>query len=325
MTRCLRPSHALFVVYLAACSGPAEDADAGTDAAVADAGTLEDAGTDAGGCAERVMATIGPEGGEVVHCAGARLVVPAGALAEPTELAIERVTGVPDPFAPYVLAGDAFRFEPMTPALADSVEVVLPHDGGARMEMAVVVDDAWLVIEACNVTETTISQTFHALGTFVALRDPTPYPDSVTGVGEGTIAYTFGDVTDTLDADPHGYAIDSDPGEARSLTLLYRRSDDTGLVQVDVRFTIAADGLVEPLQIQRADTSVSEIWSADVIATPDDLTITITSDVGGAIEGTIDATLHLGEMTRPFSATFSATPGLFRFPPELVCEDLPKG
>jgi hypothetical protein len=66
--------------------------------------TVGDAGSDASpiapdapdldasaGCSARATATIGPAGGTVTHCDGARLEVPAGALSAPTELSIERV------------------------------------------------------------------------------------------------------------------------------------------------------------------------------------------------------------------------------------------
>ncbi|AKF11794.1 hypothetical protein [Sandaracinus amylolyticus] len=298
--------------------------DAGSDAGASDAGG-SDAGSDAGGCGARVTATIGPEGGTLAHCDGASLVVPPGAMASAAELSIERVASPPAPLAPHVLAGPAFIFDAPGVLFSDSVTVVLPHDGGPRMEMAAQTDEGWLLLESCEVTETTISQSFRALGTFVALHDPTPYPERLTGLGEGRIDFTFGGIEDEIDVDPEGHAIDQDPGEGRTLTLLFRRSGDSGFVQVDLRFTISAEGVVEPLQIQHYDGSVGEIWSADILAWPDDLDVTITRDEAGVIEGTIDATLHYGsEQTRPFTATFTARSELYRYPPERACE-LPEG
>ncbi|WP_236517308.1 hypothetical protein [Sandaracinus amylolyticus] len=297
--------------------------DAGHDGGAPDAGA-SDAGSDAGGCGVRVTATIGPEGGTLAHCDGASLVVPPGAMSSAAELSIERVASPLAPVSPYVLAGPAFTFDAPGVLFSDSVDVVLPHDGGQRMEMAVQGEEEWIFFESCEVTETTISQSFRALGTFVALHDPTPYPERLTGLGEGRIDFTFGGIDDEIDVDPEGHAIDEDPGEGRTLTLLFRRSAES-LVQVDLRFTISPEGEVTPAQIQHYDGSVGEIWSADVFAWPDDLAVTITRDEAGAIEGTVDATLHYGpDQTRPFTATFSARSELYRYPPERACE-LPEG
>jgi hypothetical protein len=318
-------SLASIAVALGLGCGSAADNDAGLDSGSADAG-VGDAGLDAGmPCPNPVRATFGAAGGTLEHCDGARLEIPPGAVAEGTELSIERLeeSAVPAISAPYVLAGPAFAFASDT-ALTGRVRVVLPHEGGERMEMAVLFEGAWAVVEVCDVEESIVAQTFGALGTFAAAHDPTPYPDGPSGLGSGAIDFDFGAVSASIDIGTMGHAIDEDIGPGRSLTLLYRRSDAAGLEQVDLRFGIDETGAVSPLQLAYANTATSEIWDVLEPLHPGQLMIELTSDDGTAIEGTIDATLHLGDQTRAFSATFTASSVEWRYPPERVCE-IPEG
>jgi hypothetical protein len=321
----------IFVALGIAGCGGSSGVDGGLDASADDGGNVDagasDAGPDGGGadagCAERVTATIGSAGGTLVHCDGAILEVPPGAVEDGTELFIERAPTGPAISLPYVLAGAAFTFGPTDTVLTGRVRVVVPHDGGERMEMAIFVDDAWQLLEICESDETTVSQSFGVLGTFVAAHDPNEYPPGPSGLGTGSIEFTFG-ATDTIPIDMNGHAIDEDLGPGRSLTLLYRRSDDVGFEQVEARFGIDEDGAITPLQLSYYDAATGEIWSVLDLLNPGDLTIVITEDDGTAIAGTIDATLHLGEDTRAFTATFSASSVEWRYPPERVC-DIPKG
>lgn len=317
-----------------ACSCAAEPSpdagtfDAGPDAAV-DASSVDtgvDADLDAGpradaGCS-RLTQTVGPEGGTLVHCDGARLEVPPGALAAPTELFIERIASPPGVALPYVLAGPAFQFGPSGAALLAPARFVLPHGGGARMEIAVLVDGAWQGVEVCASDDTTVSQSFGALGSFVALHDPTPYPPGPDGLGTGSIDFTFDGVRRTL---PIAYAIDEDVGPGESLALVFRESDGAGsLRQVDLR--VGIDTSVTPLQLAYADISdaSSVIWDVITILHPGELTVTVTSRMGATLSGNIVATLHSGDQTRSFTGTFTVTPVEWRYPPERAC-GMPEG
>lgn len=303
----------LLVVALAGCSTSVTP-DAGVDAPL----PMADAGVDAAepdaGCA-RTTATLGAAGGTLTHCDGARLEVPAGALAADTELFIERAVDVPAISSPYVLAGPAFRFGPETTALTAPLRVVLPHGGGERMEMAALVEDEWLTVEICESDDTTVTLSPAGFGTYAAAHDPNVYPDGPSGLGTGHIEYTFGELESSLEIE---YAIDEHIGEGESLTLVFRRSDEAGLVQVDLRLAIDGDEASIP-QLAHADTSVSEIWDVLDILHPGDAEVVITSHDGRSIAGTIEATLHLGEATRPFTATFEATTVEWRYPPERSC------
>jgi hypothetical protein len=120
------------------------------------------------------------------------------------------------------------------------------------------------------------------------------------------------------------YAIDEAIGDGQTLVLVFRRSDAAGLVQVDLRFGTTDAGALEAVQLAHADTSFGEIWDVLPILHPGDLTVEITTHEARTVAGTIAATLHLGERTRSFTATFRATHVEWRYPPERACE-MPEG
>ncbi|MFO0680778.1 MAG: hypothetical protein U0234_01950 [Sandaracinus sp.] len=315
---------AYLLLLLVGCSSAAplagEDASA-PDASAPDAGMAFDAG-----CLARVSQVVGPEGATLEHCDGARVVVPPGALASPTELFLERVVDPPSIVAPYVLAGPAFELGPAGTTFAGRVEVSVPHGGGERMEMAVLVDGAWQVVEVCRSDATHVTQSFGGAGRFVAAHDPTVYPPGPGGLGTGAVDYTLGGVDGAPDRTDHleiEYAIDEQIGEGESLTLVFRRSDAAGLVQIDLRLAVAADGTVEPVQLAWADTGAGEIWDVIAFLHPGELQIVTDSRAGRALSGTVTATLHLGDRMRSLSATFRATSVEWRYPPERIC-DMPQ-
>lgn len=74
-------------------------------------------------------ALIGPAGGTVVGSEGARIVVPAGALAAPTTIAIEQTTaGAPALPGGFVAAGKMFAFTPHGTTFAVPVTITIPID-----------------------------------------------------------------------------------------------------------------------------------------------------------------------------------------------------
>jgi hypothetical protein len=305
----------LLLVVVAACSSPA--------ASAPDAATTADAAP----CESSVAATIGAAGGAVEHCDGARLTVPAGVLAGEVELSITRVAVEPAPGAPYVATAGAFRFAgPEGLTLGGWVGIEVPHGGAeprGRVELAALGGEGWAPFESCPPGETTIRQDVGFLGTFAALLDPTPYAESTLGLGEGSIDYQLGGVgTGALSVDPHGLAIDYDLTTAgRVLTVVYRRNDENGLVQIQLDFSIEADGTAVPVAVAWADTSVPEIWSNDVFLHPEEMDIRVTSDVDGTITGELDAQLYEIDHPTPraLAATFTARPEHYRYPPDRAC------
>lgn len=310
---------ALSSLFLWACGG---DVPGPIDGGDPDAGIHADAEPPDGGCPARASGRLGPGGGTLVHCDGARLEVPPGALAAETELFVERLEAAPAPPLPYVLAGPAFRFGPEDVRLSAPARFDLPHDGGARMEMAALVDDAWVLVEVCDSDDSVVTQSFASLGTLAAARDPNVYPEGPTGLGDGAVDFTFGETADRLEAI---YAIDQDVGEARALTLVYRRTVGDALEQLDVRLHVSVEGVVEPLQVAYANTATGEIWDVLELLDPDALDVSLTRADGDALEGTIDATLRLGDQRRPLTATFTATVVEWRYPPERSCGMPPEG
>ena len=103
---------------------------------------------------------------------------------------------------------------------------------------------------------------------------------------------------------------------------MYRRSGEV-LEQLELKLWVANDGTVEPVQVMHYSSATGEIWSADAFAQPDAISIELTED-GATLQGTAEGLLYRGEDSRALSATFEATPVLFRFPPERSC-GFPKG
>jgi len=82
--------------------------------------------------ADAASASIGAAGGSVATPAGARVVIPAGALAAPTTIAIDRSSaGAPALPAGFAAAGSTFAFMPHGTAFSAAVTVSIPVDPAA--------------------------------------------------------------------------------------------------------------------------------------------------------------------------------------------------
>jgi hypothetical protein len=313
----------LWLLVLAACgdSAGSPDAAAIADAAVTADGPVADGAVDP--CATPVSAAIGPDGGEVVLC-GARLRVPAGALAAPVTFGIAAATA-PAPAEPRVLAGRAFRFTPDDAPLPDVVEIELPHDGTAgRLELFAVAAGALVGIEACTADDQIIGQAVSLLGTFVAVRDAYPYADSPRGLGAGSVATTIGDDARTWDVAADGYAIDGAWGGPLALTIIAERSE--GKAFDSLRLDIVSDGAGGAQVVDGRWYSEGVIWQLGAPASGEPIaTIEVIRDDGDHLEATVTGTLRAGEETLPFVATIDVVPAYWQFPPERVCVGGPKG
>lgn len=310
----------LFVPLSACDDSKSPPRDGGDDDASADAANDGDAQSE---CTGSVTATIGEAGGELLLC-GARLIVPAGVVSDPTEFGIE-LAETPAPPPPDVLAGQAFRFTPDSAALPGDVEVELPHDGGpSRIGLMRLVEGELYGIEPCRVEDDVIAQQVSFLGVFVAVRDPNVYPEGPGGLGEGSITYEVDEANYVGDVAGggglKGYVIDEAPtDETKSITAVFRATKGETLVQVDLRFFIDAEGDIQVVQIAWID--VDSVQSGDwvsAIHSPDEVTQNLGYE-DGTLSGDLSATLHYGDVTYTFSGTFTATAVKFRFPGELSC------
>jgi hypothetical protein len=312
-------------LVLAACGDPSSSPDANV---IRDAVIIPDAPdpTIDGGvdpCATPVSAAIGPAGGELTLC-GARLRVPAGALAEPITFGIAASTA-PAPAEPRLLAGRAFRFTPDDAPVPAYVEIELPHDGGAgRLELFAVAGGELIGVEACTVDEAIVGQSVQLLGTFVAVRDAYPYAESPRGLGAGTVVTAFGDAERSWDVAATGYAIDQAWGDAVALTLILERSEGKAFDQL--RLDIGSDGAGNAIVADGRWYSEGVLWQLGDPASGEPIaSITVTRDDGERLVATVTGTLRAGEATQAFRAELDVAPAYWTFPPERVCVGGPKG
>lgn len=295
----------------------------GTDAGPADAAPADAAPID-GALAEcdedSASAVIGEAGGELALC-GARLEVPAGALTESIEFAID-VAEAPDPLPPRELAGPAFRFTAdSAPEVPAAVDVSLPHGGRAgRIELFRVEGADLIGVEPCTVDDEVIGQRVGFLGVFVATVDPYPYADSPDDLGSGSLSAAIGERSLTFDLPADGYAIDQAWDAPITLSLISDLVDGPGgseqlridAVVVDDKASLAfvqwyAEGRIWQLGTPEAPgtTGVFDLESA----------------IDGRLIGTLEATLYAGEDTIQFSAEVDVTPDYWTFPPERFCTE----
>jgi hypothetical protein len=135
----------------------------------------EDAGAEAGdGAAEVVKETITAADGGSVATDGdtAKIVIPAGALAEDTEISIETLAKADQPDAEN-LGSDAFDIGPDGTTFEKPVTLTLKLDGSVPADMvaklAVLNGDKWEVIAGSTVSGSEVSAEIDHLSTFVII------------------------------------------------------------------------------------------------------------------------------------------------------------
>jgi len=287
--------------------------------------TTGDSTTGAVEC-EPVTAQIGPDGGELSLC-GATLRVPAGAVAEEVEFGIAVIEPPAEPPFEQVFAAPVFDFTAGDAAFMLPVELILPHEvtdkriGLGRYDE---VESRFWIIEACEVTDTTISQSVFQLGIYTALRGTYDYPDNSTGLGGGSIELEiFGAPASFSLDESNGFAIFSDAEDgSRTLTLKSVRDVDGGVESLRVDFAVDATGEEANLiAIEWLSTVTSEGYTyiADLIGM--DGVITLDLADGDHYVGELGATARGGNPPHDevLQATFDVTVEKYAFPPELGC------
>jgi hypothetical protein len=299
-----------------------------TAATTASTNTSASASSGGAGLCETATASaiIGANGGELAYC-GATLVVPPGAVAADTTFTATEV--LMPPAAPFEreLASSVIRFEPAGP-FDLPLDLTLPHAAvpTSYFEMARLDEAAgeYASFEPCGVTPTSIQQFVGVLGSYVALRDVNMYPDSSSGLGDGTIDADFlGEMTTyDLDEDPSSFGIyGAGPDGTRALTLRILRNIPDGLESLRVNLVIDPTGNAGSLvQVEWISTVTSTGYSFidGLIGSDGSLTV---REEGGRFIGEISANVAGGNpMTEiPFTATFDVAVEKYAFPPELSC------
>jgi hypothetical protein len=161
------------------------------------------------------------------------------------------------------------------------------------------------------------------------LRDPYPYPDSVGGLGDGTVDLTFLATSTTYDVDQEGsYAIfSSSESGGRSITLqLYRSLQPEGIESLKIDFAVGPGGLDGKLIQANFTSTVQGGFSYIDGLVGKDGSITVEETADGRYVGSLSATLQGGDPPHeePLTATFDVAVEKYAFPPELSC-NFPEG
>ncbi|MCY1054887.1 hypothetical protein [Nannocystis sp. SCPEA4] len=284
-----------------------------------------DATTGAVEC-EPVTAQIGPDGGELSLC-GATLRVPAGAVAADVEFGIAVVEPPTEPPFEQVFASPVFEFTASADAFTQPIELILPHEPTEdRLALSLYdeLSNEFWIIEACKVTDTTISQSVFQLGIFAALRGTYPYPDSTNGLGGGTIELELLGMPASFSLDdPGNFGIYSDAEDgSRALTLKAIREIDGGVESLRIDFGVDAAGETATLTaVEWLSTVTSEGYTyiADLIGSDGVITLDLVD--GDHYVGELSAVTFGGnpQHDEMLHATFDVTVEKFAFPPELGC------
>ncbi|WAS90447.1 hypothetical protein [Nannocystis punicea] len=282
--------------------------------------------TSAGQECPPVSGTFGPAGGELSLC-GATLRVPTDAVAEDVVFGIEVVDPPVDPPFEQEFASPVFRFTPDDVAFAQPVELILPRpvtDARISLGRYAPEDDAFWIVEACKVTDTTISQSFFQLGTFAALRGTYDYPDSTSGLGDGSVELEILGTTATFPIDMSGFGIYADAEDgSRTVTVKTMREIDDGLESLRIDFAVDSSGDIASLiaveWLSTANGGGGYTYIADLIGS--DGVITLTDNADNHFAGELGANVHGGNPPHdePLHATFDFTVEKYTFPPELSC------
>ncbi|MDC0723415.1 hypothetical protein [Nannocystis bainbridge] len=281
--------------------------------------------TTAGGECPPVTQLLGPAGGELTLC-GATLRVPADAVAEEVLFGIEVIDPPADPPFEQEFASPVFRFTPDDVVFAQPVELILPRpvtDSRISLGRHVPEDDAFWIVEACDVTDTTIGQSYYQLATYAALRGTYDYPDSTSDLGEGTIELEILGVPASFPIDASSFGIYADAADgSRTVTLKSVREVDGGFESLRIDFAVDSTGDVANLVAVEWLSTVDAggyTYIADLIGS--DGVITLSDATGDHYAGELSAVAHGGNPPHdePLQATFDVTVEKFTFPPELSC------
>lgn len=305
----------LALALLAACGGADEALPDATSTVAPDAGPPCEVGATAAG-------ELGPAGGELTLC-GARLALAPGAAAGPTAASITWVEPPSALPAERALAGGVFRFDVDPAPAAGLVSIDVPAADGDGYLYLYGHDGAdWFQLEACRLDGGIIGQDIAARGTFAAMRNTEVYPDSPSGLGDGTldavldgVPYAF-----TLDASSRGIYEDAPAGD-RVVTFYLWLTPTGGMLKVlDVRLAVPVTGAPEVIAASWTDLD-GPSYSYIGAITPGAATVTLTGGTAGdRYVGDLAVTfVDAEDAAHELTATFDITVEEYGFPPEASC------
>ncbi|HEY3493071.1 MAG TPA: hypothetical protein VGK73_00225 [Polyangiaceae bacterium] len=270
------------------------------------------------------------DGGSLELC-GAAVTMPAGVLDEQRTVTLSIVALPAGAPAALVPGGPAFQVEVEggLPATSSApLYVVVPHAETSRyVYLYVHASDAWNYLEACTREDERIGQEAWSEGVFVALVETEDFPESVSGLGSGSVEVVFDGVTSSFDLDAETietHAIYDGTEDARSVTLSATKEVADALERLRIDFAIDAEGSATLVQVTYGSTADPNGFWSYLPFQPQSAEVELTRDSDGELAGTVGTQLTQGEMLSPFSASFDVTVERYRYPPEGYC-NLPEG
>jgi hypothetical protein len=279
----------------------------------------------------RVQAVFDVTGGSLALC-GAEITMPPGVLDEARTVSLTVVELPPESPGWLDQAGLAFEVEvegDLPTGEVAPLDVVVPHAETTRyVYLYTYVADMWGYLEACTREADRIGQEAWNEGVFVALVEREDFPESVTGLGSGSVEVTFDEVPSTFDLDAdtiETHAIYDGVDGNRSVTLsATKEAAGSSLERLRIDFGIDETGDATLVQITYGSTAdVNGFWSY-LPFQPGAASVELTHDENGELAGSVSAELTRGEAVEPFSAAFDVVVEKYRYPPEGYC-NIPEG
>jgi len=278
---------------------------------------------------DEATTSIDAAGGTLSLC-GASVTIDAGILSAPLGVTLRVVETPADVPYPFEAAGPAFDLildGPVPQVTPQALSIIVPHEITTRYVIFFrhTAEFGWQEVEACTAGSEIIGQRMSVGGTYVALADTVDFPQSMEGMGSGTLVSTFPgeDRTWDLDADEiDTYAIYNEGEDGtRGITLSATVLDGEGNLSVlNLKLGTSPEGEGGVLQINYGTTAdVDGYWVFGPFGEP--ATFAIESMEGESLKGVVTAPVTRGQFTETLIVEIDVTMELYRYAPELACED----
>jgi len=278
---------------------------------------------------DEASATFDATGGVLTLC-GASVTVDAGSLTEALGVTLRVVETPADVPYPFEAAGPAFELtlDGVVPHVTpQALSILVPHGITTRHVFFYRHTAAfgWEEVEACTAGAEIIGQRMSVSGTYMALADTVDFPGDLDGLGSGTLVSGFPgeDRTWDLDADEiDTYAIYNEGEDGtRGITLSATVLDDEGnLAVLNLKLGASPEGEGGVLQINFGNTADPDgYWVFGPFE--ETANFTIVSMEGETLQGVVVAPVTRADVTETLTVEIDVTMELYRYAPELVCED----
>jgi alpha-tubulin suppressor-like RCC1 family protein len=277
-------------------------------------------GDDGGG--QQQPAGIGAAGGTVNGASGAQVVVPAGALATDTPIAIEQ-TSVGAPALPtgFVAFGPMFAFTPHGTTFAVPVTVTIPFDparvpaGATPVLYKTNAQGAWEVVPSATINAGTVTAQVASFSSFLIGNQPpmiTQQPQDASVVEPNAATFT---VT-ALGTPPFTYRWErsNDGGATWTMARNGSASLTTGATSITAdngaRFRVFVGNLEGEAESRAALLTVTaNVVPSQITRQPQDVAVAVDADATFTVVATGTSVLYQWEESADGGATFNAIRG----------------